>query len=207
MIYLYTGTPGSGKSLHTAKDIYEYCNCRRERLIFVNFEVDTTNLKYPERIIFIDNSELSIETLTTKAMEFFKTHKRREGSLILILDECQILFNSRSWTDKGRMDWLTFFSQHRKFCFNVILIAQYDIMIDKQFRTLVEYECIHRKITNIGFIGMLLKILTLGDLFMCVSKYYPTQSKISTRMFKAHKKYYSLYDTFSIFENVYQKKS
>ncbi len=206
MIYLYSGTPGSGKSLHTAKIIYDYCNARRDRLIFSNFEVDTSKFRHPERYIYIDNYNLDVSILEKRAIEFFQNHKRREGSLVLILDECQILFNSRSWSDKNRMGWLTFFSQHRKFCYDVYLISQYDIMIDKQFRTLIEYEYIHRKVTNIGFIGTLLKIITLGDLFMCVSKYYPTNSKIGTSFFKAHRRYYKIYDTFAVFDSVYQKK-
>lgn len=207
MIYLFSGTPGSGKSLHTAKLIYQYLNSYKDRIIFSNFEINLSNFKHSDRYIYIPNKDLNVKTLEDKAFEFFETHKRKEGSLVLFLDECQILFNSRSWNDKSRMDWLTFFSQHRKFCYDVYLIAQYDIMIDKQFRTLIEYETIHRKITNIGFIGFLLKIITFGDLFLAVTKYYQLDKKVDTTFFKAHKKYYSIYDTFAVFDSVYQKKN
>lgn len=67
MIYLFSGVPGSGKSLHTAQLIYEYANCRRDRLIFCNFEVDPTHFRYPERIIFVKNSDLSVELLEKKS--------------------------------------------------------------------------------------------------------------------------------------------
>lgn len=206
MIYLYSGTPGSGKSLHTARLITEYGNSHKDRLIFTNFVIDTTHFKHPERFIFIENKDLSIKYLEDSAIEFFNSHKRKEGSLVLFLDECQILFNARSWHEKSRMDWLTFFSQHRKFCFDIYLIAQYDIMIDKQFRTLIEYETVHRKLTNIGFIGWLIKIFTFGDLFIAVTRFYQLDHKIHTEFFKARKKYYRIYDTFAVFDSVYQKK-
>ena len=58
MIKLYSGTPGSGKSLHMAKDILYYCNCRRDRLVICNFEVDYSRFKHPERYIFLSNNDL-----------------------------------------------------------------------------------------------------------------------------------------------------
>lgn len=72
MIYLYSGTPGSGKSLHTARMISDYCNSRRDRLIFTNFEVNPTGLKHPERLIYIPNKELSVSFLEDKALSFFR---------------------------------------------------------------------------------------------------------------------------------------
>ena len=36
----------------------------------------------------------------------------QEGQGLLILDECQLVFNSRKW--EKNMDWITFFTQSRK---------------------------------------------------------------------------------------------
>ena len=38
------------------------------------------------------------------------------------------------------------FSQHRKLGYRVILIAQFDRMLDRQIRSVLEYEYIHRKV-------------------------------------------------------------
>ena len=46
--------------------------------------------------------------------------------------------NCRDFGRKDRNAWVTFFSQHRKLGFNIILITQSDRMLDKQIRSLVE---------------------------------------------------------------------
>ena len=38
MIYMYTGTPGSGKSYHVAKEIY--WNLRHGRNVIANFDIN-----------------------------------------------------------------------------------------------------------------------------------------------------------------------
>lgn len=64
--------------------------------------------------------------------------KYSEGSGMLILDEAQLIFNSRKW--EKNTDWIEFFTQHRKLGWNVILIAHTIEMIDSQIRPLAEYE-------------------------------------------------------------------
>ena len=59
---------------------------------------------------------------------------------MVIIDECQIIFNCRDFGRKDRGAWVTLFSQHRKLGFNFILITQNDRMLDKQIRALVETE-------------------------------------------------------------------
>ena len=38
----------------------------------------------------------------------------------------------------------------------MILIAQFDKMVDRQFRALFEYEYVHRKVSNFGVVGWLI---------------------------------------------------
>ena len=201
MIQLFSGTPGSGKSLHMAKMIYDYSSYRKDRLIIVNFEIDTDKLRFPDRVVYVSNNDLTPEFLKKTAEEFYYTHPLKEGSILLFIDECQILFNARNWNEKGRLEWLSFFSQHRKYGFDIFLVAQFDMMIDKQIRSLIEYEQIHRKVSNYGFLGTLVKLFAFGDLFICVEHWYTIKKKTSQSFFKARKKYYSLYDTFKHFEN------
>lgn len=75
------------------------------------------------------------------------TGKYSEGSGLLILDECQLIFNSRKW-DKN-FDWIEFFTQHRKLGWNVSMIAHTIDMIDAQIRPLAEFETRFRNMQKI----------------------------------------------------------
>ena len=43
MIYFYSGTPGSGKSLHVAQDIYQYL--QRGKNVIANFDINEKAVK------------------------------------------------------------------------------------------------------------------------------------------------------------------
>ena len=199
MIELYSGTPGSGKSLHLAKDLYSYLNGKRDRLVICNFEINLEKVRHPERFLYIKNDALTVDLMEMIARDYFIDHELKENSIILIIDECQLLFNSRDWARADRRPWLGFFSQHRKYGFLVTLVAQYDEMIDKQIRAVIEYETFHRKVTNYGNIGFFLRLLTLGDWFIAINVWYVLKKQVSHSFFRASKKYYSLYDTFNTF--------
>lgn len=92
-----------------------------------------------------------------------------------------------------------FFTQHRKYGYDIVLVSQFDRMIDRQIRSLIEYELVHRKVSNYGLIGKILSMISIGNLFVSVKIWYPMKEKVGSQFFKAHKKYYSLYDTYNIF--------
>lgn len=91
-----------------------------------------------------------------------------EGSGLLLLDEAQLVFNTRKWQDN--LGWIEFFTQHRKLGWNVVLIAHTQEMIDKQIRPLAEYESRFRNLQK-------LKIPVLGlpfspiPLFLVIRRY------------------------------------
>lgn len=198
MIYLYSGTPGSGKSLHQAKDIYNWL--RRGRTCIANFDIDVTKIpKCKGNFIYLDNEYLRPETLIKFSKVYFSTHQFKEGRLRLYIDECQLLFNAREWNITGRREWLSFFTQHRKYGFDIYLIAQFDRMIDRQIRCLIEYEVIHRKASNFGTMGTLFSMFSGGNLFVAITMWYPLREKIESEFFRANKKYFTLYDTYNTF--------
>ena len=52
MIELFSGTPGSGKSLHVAEVIYYYANAIfNNRLVVTNFEVNKNKLKIKNQFL------------------------------------------------------------------------------------------------------------------------------------------------------------
>lgn len=206
MIYLYSGTPGSGKSLHQAKDIYYWL--KRGRTCIANFDIDVSKIsKCKGNFIYLDNDYLRPETLIKFSKVYFSNHEFSEGRLRIYIDECQLLFNAREWNITGRKEWLSFFTQHRKYGYDIYLIAQFDRMIDRQIRSLIEYEVIHRKASNFGTMGILFSLFTGGNLFVAVTMWYPMKEKIESQFFKANRKYYNLYDTYNTFGSDTDKTS
>lgn len=203
MIELYTGTPGSGKSLHCADVIYN--RIMRGKTVIANFDINMSVFPKARRLgtyICKDNWDLTPQWLMQYAVDQAKRSKNghiKEGQFLLIIDECQIMFNSRDWQAKNRMEWCVFFTQHRKYGFNIILITQYDRMIDRQIRALVEYHVIHRKINNCGLFGTIVGLLCGGKLFVAVSKWYSEKMSLGSQWFRFKRKYARLYDSYRIF--------
>lgn len=127
MIQCYTGVPGSGKSYHVAKQIYEAL--RSGMNVISNLQINTSIIppkgKKPlGKFIYIPNDEWMHTSIFEKSSMGYKTsstiysyiygltnyallfHKRNargqiiEKQTLLILDECQIIFNPRSWNRK-----------------------------------------------------------------------------------------------------------
>lgn len=199
MVDLYSGTPGSGKSLHCAKVVYTHLKLNRP--IICNFQINLDKIKRVKRenFIYCPNDKLTPQYLIDYAMNYWQGRRVVEDRIFLVIDECQLMFNAREWQKAGREVWLSFFTQHRKLGYHIILIAQFDRMIDRYIRSLIEYEYIHRKIANIGIGGAVFNIVAGGKLFIMVQKYYPLNERIGVEFFKARKKYYSLYDTYGTF--------
>lgn len=197
MIEFYSGTPGSGKSLHVAQRIYNKILFKKEDVI-ANFDinVDMLNKKKKKkrgRFTYVENNKLSPSYFIEYYKKYHKTNK--EGQTLVIIDECQIMFNSRNWQDKQRLEWINFFTQHRKFGFNFILVSQFDRLIDRQIRALFEYEVIHRKVNNFK-IGMLLPF----KMFVAISRWYNAKERIGAEYFIYKNKYGKLYDSYKNFE-------
>jgi zona occludens toxin (predicted ATPase) len=118
MIYLYTGTPGSGKSYHAAKDVVH--RLKRGGGLICNFPVNEDYVKKKKtKVEYWDNSELTPKRFVQFALENHKIGK--EGQTLVVIDECQIKFNCRDFGRKDRNDWVNLFAQHRKLGYNFIL--------------------------------------------------------------------------------------
>lgn len=198
MIWLYTGTPGSGKSYHAARDIVS--RLKRGGGLIANFPVNEDAVKgCKAHCEYWDNSELTAERLVSYALANHVIGK--EGQCLLIVDECQIIFNCRDFGRKDRNAWVQFFAQHRKLGFNVILITQSDRMLDRQIRVLVETEVKHRKINNCGFGGMLFS-LTFMTWFVAVEVWYGNNLKLGSNIFPYRKQFEKVYDSYRLFADM-----
>ena len=202
MIELYSGTPGSGKSLHVAKVIFSRLK-KFDRFVIGNFYINRDAVKGSKGFyIYCCNDRLKPDRLIKFSVSLSRHLGRRlkEGEILLVIDEAQLLFNSRNWQKLQYTGWLSFFSQHRHYGFNVILIAQHDRMIDRQVRALFEYEVIHRKVRNAGTLGFILSLFFGGHLFTAINRWYPIKEKIDSSFFVGTNKYFSFYDSYNHFD-------
>lgn len=213
MVELYTGTPGSGKSLHVAERIYR--RMIKGYQVIANFEINMEVFPKKKKNLgaftFIDNVDINPDKLMRYAIENLKRTKTgiKEGQILLVIDECQLLFNTRDWNVKNRMKWCTFFSQHRKYGYDIILITQFDRMIDRQIRAMVEYEVKHRKIGNFGAMGFALslitRILSFGQncgLFIAIKLWYGIRGKLGQEFFQGKPRYMQMYNSYKVFDTV-----
>lgn len=192
MIWLYSGTPGSGKSYHAVHDIFKKVKRKDKNKVIANFILNLPN-KYKGNFIYVDNSELTVDFLKEYA---FKNHLLGvEGQTLVVIDEAQILFNSRDWgvNSHKRMNWIKFFSQHRKYGYNFIMIAQFDKMIDRQIRSLIEYEVVHMKMNNYFW-------FLPATFFLCVERWYGQKMKTGHIIIPYRKKIANLYNSYSTFD-------
>lgn len=195
MIEYYSGTPGSGKSLHVASKIYYRLNRSNKPQVIANFMINTKMIKNDKAVfIYKDNEELTVPYLLEFALQNHKLGE--ENQTLIVVDECAIIWNAREWQSQhNRMDWLKFFTQHRKLGYNMIVISQNDRQIDRQIRSQFEYEVKHRKVNNFKY-GKFLPFAT----FVAVTVWYGINEKISAEFFTYKKKWGKFYDSYATFE-------
>ena len=203
MIELYSGTPGSGKSLHSAKEIRMRLK-QPDKVIIGNFYVNTKAIsKCKGNYIYVSNDRLKPGRLMQFARRYARHIGRRlkEDEVWIIIDEAQLLFNSRDWQKLAGSGWLSFFSQHRHYGFKIILIAQFDRMLDRQVRSLIEYEIKHRKVSRAGAMGLIVGLFFGGNLYVAVTCWYPMRERLSGDFFIGTHKSFDIYDSYNHFES------
>ena len=224
MIHFFTGKPGNGKSLHMAQIIYD--SIKDGKNVIANFPINEDYFKkcrHPEKLgAFIYESNYNwlnsaykgtgsmraysyIDGLYNFSKMYHKLNKKGqpiEGQTLLVLDECQELFNNRAWNRVDRLLWASFFRQHRKLGFDVYLISQDDKVIDKQIRNVLQYEYEHRALKYYKVFGKLLSFLAGGNLFVVIKRNYSVKgkdAKVDSTFFKGKKKFYDFYDSYATF--------
>lgn len=203
MVDLYSGTPGSGKSLHVAS--YIYWHLKMGKPVVANIPLDRSRLPRGGKLYTeLSNDQITPDFLARFSKDYFSGLGRSGGvrdeeRILLVIDEAQLLFNARHWQITDSKGWLAFFTQHRKLCYHVILVAQFDRMLDRYIRSIIEYEYIHRKMSNFGIKGFLLSLIFGGKVHVAVKMWYPLNERLGAEIFRVRKKYYKLYDTLGTF--------
>jgi hypothetical protein len=171
-IEIYTGFVGSGKSYHAVREATFISDAPKKlnKWVIANFPIKpkkvgmsalpiigrffTPKFNKPNWI-YRDNEELTVDYLVNLSIE--KGFYGHESQALLVIDEAGIFFNARDWNVKGeeRKAWIKFFSQSRKLGYDIILITQDVRMVDRQIRSMCEYEVVHRKMNNYKFFKFL----------------------------------------------------
>ncbi|NFU61052.1 DUF2075 domain-containing protein, partial [Clostridium botulinum] len=151
MIYFYSGTPGSGKSLQMAHTAVEWLKKYKKNVI-ANTRINIDKIlkkKKGGNFFYLPNENFSTEYLYEYALKYHEMGIEHQS--LIIIDEAQCLFSPTAvklFTQENkhyRQEWLEFFTQHRHLGFDIIIISQFDRLIDAQVRCLFEYNCVHRK--------------------------------------------------------------
>lgn len=197
MISLYSGTPGSGKSLNASAKVR--ASLKWYRPVIGTFHINKNalykNSKY--EYTYVNIYELTPQFLVEYAKKNLPKKKNPEGSFLLVIDEAQRIFNPRAWNSADRKDWITFFAEHRHLGYDIILISQNDRMLDRQIRGLIEYNVVHRKMSQFGIMGKIFSLF-LGQ-FVVIEFWYPIKERIGATFFRGEKKLYNFYDSFEDF--------
>ena len=79
-MYVYSGTPGSGKSLHAASEIRFNLNRKSNpRPVIANFNLaPTAKIAHPECFTYVPNNELTPQYLMEYAIDYWAEHEFKE---------------------------------------------------------------------------------------------------------------------------------
>lgn len=160
MIVLYKGSRGKGKTLSMTKDAFIYF--QHGFRVLSNF-----SLKFGEKV-----SNEGILALNKDSALF---------DCVLVIDELQILFDSRSWKKDTSLKFSNFIQQIRKRNIIILATTQYVNTVDKRFRQHIDVfaypefskELAYCKVTYLdlsSFEDIDLKILTNDSISLDVLK-------------------------------------
>lgn len=189
MISVYTGFPGSGKSLHAVSLIYAHVKGKAYVCsnIMLNGYKDNPYYIYHDFLWWQD-----VDNVQKLAEE----HLMDKIPLLFVLDEAQVLFDSRQWADRGRMPWNIFFSMHRHYKCHFILITQSINNLDRRIRSNVEYQYQHVNVKHATRVTHLLFGLLPDFLFLANRFYGGGKERIGSEWILRRKKYTNLYNTY-----------
>lgn len=226
MIELYSGTPGSGKSLHTAHEIRLWLLAGKRVISTMNIDTDLVFVnglqrwyinhfkKKPKKIkkdprsdrfVFVPIEEITPDFLYNYAAKYHVFGK--EHQTIVFLDECVAIFSPTALAeDKNGIKkwnaWDDFFRKHRHVGFDVVLIPQSKRLIQRKVLEYCEFETKHYNRKNQGFLGWLFSLFVGGSLFSWSKCWRGTGNKPFEQGFYTYKPLYGLmYNSYCMFND------
>lgn len=197
-VYVITGKLGDGKSLCAVSRAVEYLI--EGRRVVSNFPVDVSSLSCsPSDSLASAVVEVVPARPTSRDLCLLGSggpDERKAG--LLILDECAVFLNSRTWSGNDRQEVINWLLHSRKLCWDVFLIVQHYGALDKQIREMVaQYHVVCRRLDrlNVPFVSWVVPV-RMPRVHLAVVRYGFDVSAIAaeTWTFRA-KPYYACYST------------
>jgi len=198
MVKLYSGTPGSGKSLHVTRQIL--LKLRQGQEVVSNYPINFTDKEiakgFKDRFYYVPTELITVKNLMQFAVVRGYVKDKKESRCLVVIDEAGGSFNCRDFGKSDRTEWIKLFSQHRKLGFNFVLVAQNDRMLDRQIRSMIEMEYKHRTAQNMYW---WLKLMP-WKLFVAVEYFYGIHFRTDVEFFTYTKKLGQRYDSMKLFD-------
>ena len=226
MIELYSGTPGSGKSLHTAHEISQWLQSGKNVISTMDIDTDLCFLnpfqkwfvnhfkrkpKHIKRNRKADNFYyIPIEEVTPDYLYAFAAKYHvfgKEHQTVVFLDECVSIFSPTALAEdkdgiKKWNAWDNFFRKHRHIGFDVVLIPQSKRLIQRKVLEYCEFEVKHYNRKNQGFLGWFFSLFVGGSLFSWSRSWRGTGNKPFEQGFFTYKPIYGLmYNSYCMFND------
>lgn len=197
-ISLFTGTPGSGKTLHLTDKALS--SLEHGVNVISNYNISIDHIESKGKFNYLSDDKITVKYLINYARRYHE--KGKEGSTLIILDEAQLKFNARAWQEKNRVLWNKFFTVHRHLGYEIILATQKDSYLDSQVRGLIEYEFKHRNIKK-SKLGKIIPFLP--NWFITIQYWYETKQKIQVSYFLLKSKVAAAYDSYIMFDKIIEE--
>jgi hypothetical protein len=144
MISLVTGKIGSGKTLYSVSLIADHV--MRGGVVYTNVQIvfgELSKLARRRKRLLIEPDQVRyIDLVECEAWQTQIEWGTPELPVLVVLDEIHLFFNARDWrkTQDLHEAMLSFLSQSRKACVDVVFICQASSTLEKQFRVQCESE-------------------------------------------------------------------
>lgn len=204
MIEFVTGKIGSGKTLYAVERIFMHLIKGGTVATNIDLKFDKiSNLawkKYGKKIIPAQIVEVDINRTPNWDLEV--PWGVPELPVLSVWDEVHLFNNARDWkkTQDKQGQMLSFLTQSRKACVDVIFITQDSKTVDKQFRIQAQFEhyVINSAELSLGPLGSLPKCFSFCIRF---KKSMSSRETVGTHMAPYNKSMFGLYDTLSMLDD------
>lgn len=136
-VHVVTGKLGAGKTLVSVSRIQKYLN--ENRKVATNLDLKLENLINPyakKTCVYRLPDIPTVESFKAIGQGYEGKLQGDHKNGLVVLDECALWLNSRSWNDKERKKLIDYFVHLRKLRWDLLILIQDENALDKQFRDL-----------------------------------------------------------------------
>lgn len=230
MMYMYSGTPGAGKSLNVARTVFLWLRHRKRVISSCNIDVRLCFLNFFSKLIFeltrgkvliFDSDDERIKNFTYMNIYDFtpkyfieyalKNHvKGVEKQTLIVFDECVSIFSPEKCVGNFWLEWQEFFQYHRHLGYEIILVPQSTELLARKVKHFAEFEVRHRAMKNANFFMAIVSLL-LGGIFTTKTYWQGSANKkhIDKQWFRYSYilgKSYNSYCMFDEFQERYERE-